>query len=803
MATASKPAKTTAKQQDDNEFSFRELLVKSLNYLPMFIVSLIVSFVIAFIYIRYQTPIYSTSIKLLLKDLTNRSAQTTNISDQVLPQVFFTPRTTLANETEMLKSQALMERVVTRQKLNTAYYSVGNVNTLELFESDPKSKFISFVSIKDSSRSYGLTIRVKKGEIFVVNGEKESPVSNKKLITTPDYDYIVNIEDFSVYRPEYTYLATWSPTAAVAAGLAGGLSIYPLSKDASILVIAMNSQVPRKAELVINTLVTEYYSFNIEQTNRIADNTIHFIDERLAIISGELSNVEGDIQHFKEKNAIDITAKGSMEVGIAKELEEKLSEQELQISVADMVGNYINNASRPYELVPSNLGISDGTLNALVSSYNQGVLKREEMLKTLGAKNLQVKTLESELDGLRSKIVETIANVKALYRENYNSADKKYRETLSNIHSIPGQQRVLLEIARQQGIKEKLYLYLLQKREESAISRAAAIGKSESVDSAGSYGPINIKNANIYLMALFLGLGIPLLIVYLMDLLNDRVTTREEILKYTDTPIIGEITHFAGGDRAVVAEKTRGILPEQFRIVRTNLRYFLPKDKPGACILVTSTMPGEGKTFISLNLAAVMAVSGKKTVLIGFDLRRPKIGEALKASEAKSELSGFLAIGGNPADLIKKVEGVDNLYAIIPGVVPPNPAELLLSVHMSELFNYLKQTFDYIIVDTPPLGIVSDARVLSEFADLCIYIVRQRFTQRKQLRMLNDIYHEKKLPNLAMVVNDVKLKGIRSYYGYGYSYSSYGYDYSRGYGYDKQKKKTLVKRLLSMYKKDG
>lgn len=775
--------KTTAIKEEENEFSFRELLVKSLNYVPLFIVFLLVSLIVAIIYIRYQKPVYSTSIKLLLKDLNNRSAQTTNISDQVLPQVYFTPRTTLANETEMLKSQALMERVVRKEQLNTVYHSIGNINTFELFDTDPDSKFIVFTAIKDSSRSYNITIKVKNGEVFMVQGEEETKLPNKRVISTPQYDYVVNIPDFSLYRPEYKYSATWMPTPAVAGGLSGALGISPLSKDASILVISMASGVPRKAEVVLNTLVKEYYTYNIEQTNRIADNTIEFIDERLLVISGELSNVEGSIQHFRENNALDITARGVLEEGMATELENKLNEQELQLNVADMVDRYIKNPSRRYELVPSNLGIADVTLNTLISTYNQGVLKREDMLKTLGAQNLEVKALESELDGLRDKISESVDNVKAAYRESYNAAGKKYRETLGSIRSIPEKQRRLLEIERQQGIKEKLYLYLLQKREESAISRAAAIGKSESVDVAKSGGPINIKSSNIYLVALFAGLGLPLLIVYLMDLLNDRVTTRDEILKFTDTPIIGEITHFAGGDRAIVAEKTRGVLPEQFRVIRTNLRYFLPKDKPGACILVTSTMPGEGKTFISLNLGAVLAVSGKKTILVGFDMRRPKIGETLKLTDSPNDLPGFLANGGNPEDILRKVEGVDNLYVITTKFIPPNPAELLLSAHINGLFSYLKQHFDYIVVDTPPIGVVSDARILSEFADLSIYIVRQRFTQRKQLKMLDDIYHEKRLPNLALIVNDVKLKGINSYYGYGYTYGgSYGYDYSMGYG---------------------
>ncbi len=790
MATT--PKKPVAKQEEESEFSFRELLVKSLNYLPLFIACLTISLLVAVVYIHYQTPLYSTSIKLLLKDVNNKG-QTTTISDQVLPQVFFTTKTTLANETEVVKSESLMEKVVLHQQLNTVYYSIGKVNTLELFGTSPESKFVQFSAIKDSSRSYNITLKVKDGNIYVLDGDKETQTENHKLVITPMCNYIINITDPSLYKPDYKYSATWLPTPAIAGSLAGSLSVSVLNKDASILLISTSSQVPLKSELVLNTLVDEYNNHNIYQNNKIADNTISFIDDRLLVISGELNVVENGIKNFKENNALDIEAEGGQEVGMAKSLEEKLNDQELQVNIANMVSQYINNPKRPYELVPSNLGIGDATLSTLVTSYNTGVLKREEMLKTLGEQNLDIKALESQLDDFRSKIMESINNIKALYNATYSATYSRYTKTLSNIKAIPEKEKQLLEIERQQGIKEKLYLYLLEKREESAVSKAAAVGKSESVDRAVSGGPINLKNSNVYLMALFAGLGIPLLVVYLMDLMNDRVTTRDEILKFTDAPIIGEISHFAGQERKIVAGKTRGILPEQFRIVRTNLRYFLPKEQRGVSILVTSTMPGEGKTFVSINMAAVLAVSGKKTVLIEFDMRRPKVSEALTVPVTGYDLPSFLAGTIQPENIIQKVNGIDNLFAITTSVVPPNPAELLLSEQVGVLFSYLKQHFDYIIIDTPPLGIVSDAKVLSEYADLSIYIVRQRFTQRKQLKMLNEMYQEKKLPNLALVVNDVKLKGIRSYYGYGYTYGgSYGYDYSIGYGYSSGKRKKPV-----------
>lgn len=801
MATAIK--KPAPKKEEESEFSFRELLVKSLNYLPLFAVSLIVAFAIAIVYIHYQTPIYTSNIKLLLKDVSNKGSQST-VSDQVLPDIFFSSKTNMANETEILRSQKLMEKVVSAQQLNTIYYSIGKVNTLELFSTDPQSKFIQFSGIKDSGRAYSITIKVKDNNIYVLNGEQETKTGNNKLVITPMFNYLIHIVDFADYKPDDKYIASWLPTPAMAGSLAGGISISPLSKDATILNISTSSQIPAKSELILNTLVNEYNNYNIEQNNRIANNTIQFIDDRLLVISDELNIVENGLKNFKINNAVDIGAQTGQEMGTAKTMQDKLNEQELQMNVANMVSQYINNPKRKYELVPSNLGIGDATLSSLVTGYNAGVLKRDELLKTLGEKNLQVQTLQAQLDEYRSKIIESISNIKAVYSNAYNAAYKQYNTSVSNLKQIPEKQKQLLEIERQQGIKEKLYLFLLEKREESAVSRAAAIGKSASIDGAKSGGPVNLKNSNVYLMAIFLGLGIPLLIVYLMDLFNDRVTTRDEILKYTETPIIGEISHFAGQERKVVAGKTRGILPEQFRIVRTNLRYFLPKDKHGSIILVTSTMPGEGKTFVSVNLAAVLAVSGRKTVIIEFDMRRPKITEAIKITDAGgADLPAFLTGNINPEGIIKPVEGNENLYAITTSLVPPNPAELLLSDRLTVLFDYLRAHFEFIVIDTPPLGVVSDAKVLSEFADVSLYIIRQRFTQRKQLKLLNDIYNEKKLPNLAMIVNDVKLKGIRSYYGYGYTYGgSYGYDYSLGYGYsvNGHSKKSIWRKLTGSKK---
>lgn len=780
-------------------------MLKSVNYIPLFIVFLAVSFIVAVIYIHYQTPVYSTSIKLLLKDAGKKGSSG---SDEVLSDLVGNTKVNLNNEIEVLKSVELMERVVLKQQLNTSYYSIGKVNTLELFNTNPESKFIQFSGIRDSSSYYNITIQVdESGQIYRLEGESKIPVKNHVPIVMPQFTYVINISNHTYYNPEYKYSATWAPTAAVANNLASSLGIVPLSKDATVLVITTSSQVPLKSQVVLNTLTNEYNSYSVEQNNRIADNTIRFIDDRLLVVSGELGEVETGLENFKrETNSVDISTQASQEYGKIKDIEDGLNTQALRTSVVNMITNYINNPARRFELVPSNLGIDDATVTSLITRYNEGVLQRNDMLKTLGEKNITITTLESQLDELRAKIVESLKNVKATYADADAAAQRQYRQLVGDISTMPAKEKKLLEIERQQGIKEKLYLYLLEKREESAISRAAVASRGTSVDEAKTVGPVNLKNGNVYLMALFTGLGIPLLIVYLMDLLNDKLTTRQEILKITEAPIVGEISHFKGRERKIIADNSRGILPEQFRVVRTNLRYFLNNKPGGSVILVTSTMPGEGKTFISLNLAAVLAVSGKKTILIEFDMRRPKISSAIGIEKQSMDLPAFLA-GGNiaPQDIIRKIEGEENLFAITTSYLPPNPAELLLSERLAELFVYMRTNYDYIVMDSPPLGIVSDAKVLAEYSDLCLYLIRQRYTQRKQVKMIDEVYKEKKLPNLALIVNDVKVKGIRSYYGYGYTYGSgnYGYDYSAGYGYygtSRSKKSGWLQRLKNLRK---
>lgn len=345
------------------------------------------------------------------------------------------------------------------------------------------------------------------------------------------------------------------------------------------------------------------------------------------------------------------------------------------------------------------------------------------------------------------------------------------------------------EISRQQGIKEQLYLFLLQKREESAITKASTIGGSQSIDPAKSSGlPVSPNKSSMYRMAVILGLGIPIGLIYLKDYLNNRIITRQQVANVTDCPLLGEISHDTNKERRFVvgSSNNRSILAEQYRILRTNVQFLLG-DKINPVIMVTSSVAGEGKTYNSMNLSAVFAVSGKRTVMVEMDLRKPKISSSLNLGNVQG-ITHYLMGQATMSEIVIPLPEVENLFIVPAGIIPPNPAELILDPKLKELLSYLKANYDIVVIDMAPVGLVSDARIIGQYVDATVYIIRQRFTFLRHLNMINEMYENKVLPNLGIVTNDVKLKGRESYYGYyGYGYG-YGYTYNYNYGSKKEKK---------------
>ena len=775
--------------------SIKEIISKYWSYYPLFIFFLSIATFLTYLKIHFQVPQFTSSIKVILKDAKSGGADA-----KILSEVLTPGKTNLANEVEILKSTTLMKRVVLKLGLNTIITFKGKFRNTELYNST-KLPIVTFSEIVDSSKSYFLAISIENKKIYCIFSGKKYLLNNNNKTTLPAFSIIANFESIAEIKKSQTYFVTWTPTNQMASMIASGINANQLNKDATIVLLTHNSEIPQKSQDILNQLAEEYDKYNIEQKNKSLDNSIKFVEERLYYLSKDLGGVEDSLSKYKERHdIINLESQSKDNTSKITDLKENMDGIVVKIMLCDMVSQYVNNSLRKYNLIPSSLGIQDLTLTELISNYNKDVLKREELLQTIPSGNLTLTTLESELDGLRLKVIEAIKNVKKAYNDHYKFYNTKLIAINEELKRIPIEQQSILEIEREQGIKEKLYTYLLERREETAIAKASAISNSNPIDSAISSGNISASSAVLFSMSVILGLGLPVLLIFIKEALNDKINTKEDIIKYSNIPVIGEISHSKTRNNAIFATNSRGILAEQFRLLRTNLQYFFPETEVSkGVILITSTMKGEGKTFVSMNLGSIIAVGGKKTILLEFDLRKPRVSKALGIKN-EIGISSYLSGSYQIEDLITPIENIENLWILPSGPVPPNPSEILLSKKINKLFSELTQIFDYIIIDTPPIGIVSDARILSKYSDVNFYIIRQRYTLKNQMEFVDTLYTSKILNNMALIVNDVVNEGSNSYYGYGkenYIYGGY-YGYAYGYGYnDEIDKLSWIKNLFN------
>lgn len=779
--------------------SAKEMVFKYLSYLPLFLIVLSISLTIAFLTLRYSVNQYATKIYVLVKD-----DKKNNKSTDMLDLFSMNKYSNLANEIEMVKSITLMEQVVEALNLNVLYLENGKIKTTEVYKQ--KSYSAEFISIKDSTKGAGFTFQYKQGGKFTIDGDKTN-----KIYKSGDTLYLYNATARLLFNgsptldEQFKYDVFWQPTNKAARSVAAKIVVKQLSKEASILNIGIQTEVPEKGRDILNQLVIEYNKKNVEDKNKVIDNTINFIDDRVRLLTSELGQVEKGLEDFRQKNnVIDIPAQSNLEFSSLRKLNESIVEKEVSLKIIEMITDYLSNPSRRYSLVPSTLSIQDLTLAKLIGEFNTLQLEREARLKTVPAANPGIIVLEGQLEKLRTSILENLKNVTKAIDEQKLQMVAEFNQIKSRLATIPFKERELLEISRQQGIKEKLFLFLLQKREESAITRASAVSNAESIDPATTgILPVSPKRQQTYIIAILIGLLLPVIIIYIRDVLNDKVTVREDIIRHTQTPLVGEVSHHQDQTRTfVVGKKDRDIISEQFRIIRTNLQ-FLTNNKTSPVLMLTSSVSGEGKTFCSMNIAAVWALAGKKTVVLELDLRKPKISKSLGIDRDRG-ITNYVLGQIKKEEIAIPIPGMDNLYMIPAGPIPPNPSEILMDPKMDELFAYLRTAFDFIVIDTAPVGLVSDARILGRFADASIYVIRQRYTIKKQLANIQEIYSKKLLPNLGILVNDVKIKGVNSYYGYGrtygYGYGGYGsnYHYHYAYGYGTEKKsffRTLLDKI--------
>lgn len=753
--------------------NIKEFFYKYVRFLPVFILSVAFTLLGAYLYLRYATPVYQSAGALLVKGSNAEEGGGGDRGDRFSQLFVLDNSINIQSEIELLKSRPLMERVVEKLGLNYQYYSLGNIDEVHHYKDLPF--MVQAVAINDSAAEHAFEIRFNRNQTFTL-GEQGPTYRFGQVFTLPQGRFAL------VRLPGElgeTYRVHWLPTRTLASKLTRNLLVAPKGAT-GILNLELETSHPQMAADVLNQLMREYQVATIEDKNETKRQTLTFIDDRLKVVSRELDSVTTALLTYqRNNNLVDPTAQSTSFLTRMEAFNEQSREQEVQASIAQMIENYLDDSRNNFNVVPSSLGLADPTLNTMISAYNVAQLERKQLVEgKVPVTNARVQQMASQIEQLRLNILESLRNLKRSYRAAISRLQQERGLVKAEIEQLPVKEQNLLEIKKQQEMKQGVFNFLMEKREETAISLAATISNIKVVEEAAvNKQPVKPDRRHIQLIAIVLGLALPALFIFIMELLNDKVNSRADIEKITDVPILGEIGHSYADKTLLVHPTNRSIVAEQFRIIRSNLQYVLANiNKP--VILVTSSFSGEGKSFVSTNLGAVLSLAGKRTIILEFDIRKPKIMAGLGLGK-KPGLTNWLLGKVQLEDLPVAVEGYDNLFILPCGPIPPNPGELLLNPQMEALFNWMHSHFDAVVVDTAPVGIVSDALTLSRFANATLYITRQGHTFKKQVEIIDDYKRQSKLPNLSIVLNDVRLETA---YGY-YSYGKYGYGYAQSAGY--------------------
>ncbi|MCH6234031.1 GumC family protein [Cognataquiflexum rubidum] len=748
----------------------KALLFRYLRYWYLFVIGVLICMVAAVVYIRYYTTLqYNINGTLLIKDENSSNILTGGISN------WYDTGPNLANETIILKSKNLMERVFIELALNTSYFIEGRFRDMEVYRGDlPVSLVVDKVEIEGNGKT--IQIRSKDNnnfELIEKNEEEEEIFSTHKfgqeiikpyatftvIKSSPDFesskDIIVQFHDLKQFAENYR----------------SKLTIKPENPDANVLLISLTDAVPKRGELILKKLIEVYNRETVEDQTQSDLTSLEFLDERITILSTQLSEVEKDVESFKiQNNLTDITSNAEMFSQSADTYNKEMVQNELQLDIIRSLEEYVSR--QDLDLVPSSLNIQDPTLNGLIAKYNELQLERQRMLRSMQPSSSLIQNVDDQLKNLKINIQENLRNIRnglVLSLNNMKSTTAQYQ---SKIRKVPSIERDLLEINRQQGVKQAIYLFLLQRREEVALTLASAVPNSRVIDIPEAEGyPFNNSKTTIYLAAFFFGLLVPFGFIYLKDLLNDKVLDRMDVERIPDIPILGDIYHSKSKEALQVVAGSQSVVAETFRLVRSNLG-FANLGRENKVILITSSRSGEGKTFFSINLAASLALTGKRVVVLGFDLRKPKLMQDLGLTSTLGISNYLIDENLEVESLTIPVPGVEGLFAINSGALPPNPAELMMKARVSQLVTALREKFDYIIIDSAPVGQVADVYNLAPYIDSTIYLVRYNYTYKSQLTIIADIYLNKKLNRPMVVLNDAKKKNSHvNGYGYGYGYS--------------------------------
>ncbi|PMD90712.1 capsular biosynthesis protein [Siphonobacter sp. BAB-5405] len=748
---------------EPDQSNLKANLTKYLRNWPWFILSVMLALVVAYIYLLYQQPVYRAKASMLVKD-----EQKGATSSELMKEFdIFGQQKLVDNEIEILKSYMLMDKVVGDLRLDVRYFLDSNFGKREIYGNEPVQVIVEQAYPELYHKVLTLNFpdadHVRIDEVnYPVNKSVWTPYGRLRInsaapLTTGTAPLLVQV----VHRDEMVeaYL--------------GSLSVETKSKQSTVIELTLDDAVPAKAKAILNSMMEHYNAAAIEDKNKTAANTLRFLDERLQLVSGELQTVEKDVEVYKTRNSItDLSTEAENFLQRVGSNDAQLNQVNIQLGTVKDIERYINSRSQDREVAPSTLGLSDPVLLALISQVSDMEFKRESLLQTSSPLNPNLQILESQIRNTKANIRDNVQTAKTMLETSQQQLLVANRKMERVIRSIPKKERLLLDISRQQAIKNNLYSFLLQKREETAVSYASTIADSRIVDTARSGKfPIKPVGRTIYLLFAVVGLLIPMGVITAKDSLNNRVTRRLDIETITQAPILGEVMKSKEADKLVMGD--RSVIAEQIRTIRTNLQFVKPNTE-SQVLLFTSSIGGEGKTFLSLNLGASLALVDCPTVILEMDLRKPQLRKTLGMS-SKVGISNYLIGDATLDEALHPIPGYDNYYIMPSGPVPPNPSELLSRKRLEQLFSELRQRFTHVLVDSPPIGLVSDAQLIAPFADSTLYMVRHDVTPKNYLKMVDTLYKEQRFHNLNIILNGVGQSKNDSYY-YNYSYGYYGED---------------------------
>lgn len=792
-------------EDEESGFDIKSVLVKLLINWKWIVLSVAVCLCGAKFYLQKQTPVYRVQATIMINDGQKGSFQN---QMQTFQQDFGIMSTTsgLDNEIEVLRSKSVIKQAVMDLGLHTKY-SIDNGRfrpATTLYGAYPIEVKIAREDLERLSSGISFQITQPNASSFVIaynrhdkeTGEmveiKEEVTSLPYILNTHIGRLVLDKGEMRPLNPDQKLTVSILPPLLVARGCAGSLSIEPTSKTTSIARISYLDINKRRGVDFVNQLVTAYNRENNNDKNIVAMKTEEFIEKRLAKVSAELDEAEEQVAQFKRSSGlVNLSGDAQRVIQGSSEYEKQQAEVVTQLKLISFLKEYINDPKNNLQPIPVNVGLADASLSALIGRYNEIVMERSDLLRTASENNpavvdatamanLMAATIKTSIESLQSSL-----NIR---KEDFERQAKKYDSKLGD---APTQEKVLAGYKRQLDVKSGLYMMLLQKREENSIALAATADNAKLIDAAIAYdAPVSPNRRMIWLVALALGIALPIAIIYLKELLRYKIEGRNDLEKLTKVPVLGDvaISHNAKSNQRciVVHENSNDQMAETFRAIRTNLQFVL--DGPEKKIIqFTSSTSGEGKTFVSSNLAMSMALLGKKVILVGLDIRKPRLAEMFNLADHKKGITLFLSGDANDKSLLFEQimpSGVnDNLDILPAGIVPPNPAELLSKKNLDKAMEYLKERYDYIILDTAPVGLVADTLIISRVTDATVYICRADYTPKSDLDLVNSLYKEGKLKNMSIVLNGIDMSKRK--YGYYYGYGKYGSTRYGRYGYGK------------------